>query len=106
MSTIDVRLNQRAVIEFLNSEGQSPICIHERLKKFYADATVDVSTVRRWIRRCTGVRCEEQLDMADAPRSGRPHTAMTADNIQRVDDIIRENRRVPTSELLNVNRKR
>ena len=29
-----------------------PIRIHERLKNVYGDATVDVSTVRRWVRRC------------------------------------------------------
>ena len=43
---------QRSVIEFLTAEGEMPIRIHERLKNVYGDATVDVSTVRRWVRRC------------------------------------------------------
>ena len=39
---------QRSVIEFLIAEGEMPIRIHERLENVYGDATVDVSTVRRW----------------------------------------------------------
>ena len=41
-------VRQRSVIEFLTAEGEMPIRIHERLKNVYGDATVDVSTVRRW----------------------------------------------------------
>ena len=48
MADIDVRISQRSVIEFLTAEGEMPIRIHERLKNVYGDATVDVSTVRRW----------------------------------------------------------
>ncbi|KAH7981023.1 hypothetical protein HPB49_020997 [Dermacentor silvarum] len=46
----DVRLKQRAVIEFLTAEGCAPINIHRRLTAVYGDACVDVSTVRRWAR--------------------------------------------------------
>ena len=49
---IPARIRQRSVIEFLTAEGEMPIRIHERLKNVYGDATVDVSTVRRWARRC------------------------------------------------------
>ena len=41
-------VTQRSVIEFLTAEGEMLILIHERLKNVYGDATVDVSTVRRW----------------------------------------------------------
>ena len=40
------------MIEFLTAEGEMPIRLHERLKNVYGDATVDVSTVRRWVRPC------------------------------------------------------
>ena len=40
------------MIEFLTAEGEMPIRLHERLKNVYGDATVDVSTVRRWVRHC------------------------------------------------------
>ena len=49
MADIDVRIRLRSVIEFLTAEGEMPIHIQERLKNVYADATEDVSTVRRWV---------------------------------------------------------
>jgi hypothetical protein len=48
MTDIDVRIIQRSLIGFLTAEGELPTRIHERLKNVYGDATVDVSTVRRW----------------------------------------------------------
>ena len=50
MADIYVRIRQRSVIVFLTAEGEIPIRIHERLKNVYGNATVDVSTVRRWVR--------------------------------------------------------
>ena len=58
MADIDVRIRQLSVIEFLTAEGEMPIRLHERLKNVYGDATVDVSTVRLWVRRCK--EAEEQ----------------------------------------------
>ena len=52
-----------------------PIRIHERLKNVYGDATVNVSTVRGWVRRCK--EAEGQRRLADETRSGRPATAVT-----------------------------
>ena len=47
----DVRFKQRAVIEFLTAEKVPPIEIHRRMQAVYGDQCVDVSTVRRWVRR-------------------------------------------------------
>ena len=47
----DVRFKQRAVIEFLTAEKVPPIEIHRRMQAVYIDQYVDVSTVRRWVRR-------------------------------------------------------
>jgi hypothetical protein len=46
---IDVRFKQRCVIEFLNGEHTAPIEIHQRLKNFYGEQTVDISAVRCWV---------------------------------------------------------
>jgi len=46
----DVRLKQRAVIEFLTAEKDPPIEIHRRIQAIYGDQCVDVSTVRHWVR--------------------------------------------------------
>ena len=81
------------MIEFLTAEG---IRIHKRMKNVYGDATVDVSTVRRWVRHCK--EAEGQTKLADETRSGWAATAVTPGNIQLVDDIIRGDRRVKTDE--------
>ena len=47
----DVRFKQRAVIEFLTMEKVPPIEIHRRMQDVYGGQCVDVSTVRRWVRR-------------------------------------------------------
>jgi len=47
----DVRFKQRAVIEFLTAEKVSPIEIHRRMQAVYGDQCVDVSILRRWVRR-------------------------------------------------------
>ena len=73
MADIDVHIRQRSVIKFLTAESEMPIRIHERLKNVYGDATVDVSTVRRWVRRCKDA--EGQTWLADETGSGRPATA-------------------------------
>ena len=72
-------VRQRPVIEFLTAEAEMPIRIHERLKNVYGDATVDVSTVRRWVRRCK--EAEGQTRLTDKARSGRLATAVTSDEL-------------------------
>ena len=47
----DVPFKQCAVIEFLTVEKVPPIEIHRRVQAVYGDQCVDVSTVRRWVRR-------------------------------------------------------
>jgi len=47
----DVRFKQRAVAEFLTAEKVPPIEIYRRIEAVYGDQCVDVSTVRRWVRR-------------------------------------------------------
>jgi len=47
----DVWFKQHAVIEFLTAEKVPPIEIHRWMQAVYGDHCVDVSTVRRWVRR-------------------------------------------------------
>ena len=70
----DVRFKQRAVIEFLTAEKVPPIEIHRQMQAVYGDHCVDVSTVRRWVRRFKDGGLG-QTDLSDKTRSGRPATA-------------------------------
>lgn len=86
---------QRAVIEFLTKEGCRPSDIHRRLQNVYGDDTIDKSNVHRWMKKFK----EGETSIEDKPRSGRPSTATTDTNRQRVDELIRADRRVTIREL-------
>jgi len=47
----DLQFKEHAVIEFLTAEKVPPIEIHRRMQAVYGEQRVDVSTVRRWVRR-------------------------------------------------------
>ena len=83
----DVRFKQRAVIEFLTAEKVPPIEIHRRMQAVYGDQCVDVSTVRRWVRRYKDGELG-QADLSDKTRSGRPVTASDQLHQNGVEDMI------------------
>lgn len=92
---MDGKLKQRAVIEFLAKEGCSAVDIHTRLKNVYGESVVDISNVRRWVKKFR----EGETEINDKPRSGRPSTSVTNDNRQRVDELIRGDRRITIYEI-------
>ena len=47
----DVRFKQRDVIENFTAEKVPTIEFHRQMQAVYGDQCVDVSTVRRWVRR-------------------------------------------------------
>ena len=63
----DVRFKQRAVIEFLTAEKVPPIEIHRRMQAVYGDQCVDVSKVRRCVRRLKDGEFG-QADLSDKTR--------------------------------------
>lgn len=91
-------LKQRAVIEFLSCEGVQPIEIHRRLEAVYGDETMDVSNVRKWVLRAKSSE-RGQMNIHDAERPGRPVTVTDELHHNRVDEIVRNNRRVRQSEI-------
>ncbi|GFS25957.1 transposase [Elysia marginata] len=90
-STLDLRLKQRAVIEFLTLEKATPIDIHRRMKIVYGETCVDVSTVRRWSKELAGTSPTE-TDLHDKARCGRPNTVNDIQHQERVDEIVQSNR--------------
>ena len=73
----------------------APNDIHRRLLNVYKDQTLDVSTARRWVARFSS----GDSDVKDKPRSGRPCISVTPRNEERLDQLIRANRRITTREL-------
>ena len=86
----DVQFKQLAVIEFLTAEKVPPIEIHRRMQAVYGDQCVDVSTLRRWVRRFKDGELG-QVDLSDKTGSGRPVTASDQLHQDRVEEMIRGN---------------
>jgi len=89
-TSLSSRYKQRIVIEFLTAENCAPKVIHSRLKNVYGDETIDISNVRRWVRSAKVVE-KGQLVVTDKKRPGRPKTAVTEVNTEKVEQLIREN---------------
>jgi hypothetical protein len=95
MALTDMSFHQRAVIEFLVKEGNSAGVIYERLRGVYGDVCMGASSVRRWVKHFK----DGNTDIADQPRCGRPRTAATERNKQKIDELIRQDRRITVREI-------
>jgi len=82
----DVRFKQRAVIEFLTAEKAPPVEIHRLMQAVCGDPCVDVSTVRRWVRRFNDGELG-QADLSVKTGSGRPVTASDQLHQDRVEEL-------------------
>jgi len=90
MADNDMLFRQCAVIEFLIKEETPAAEIHQRLQRAYGSVCMGASSVRRWVKHFKGGNTSIQ----DQPRSGRPRTASVERNMERVDEIIEDDRRV------------
>ncbi|PNF39992.1 hypothetical protein B7P43_G15584 [Cryptotermes secundus] len=86
---------QHAVIEFLVKEEIPAAEIHQRLQHAYGSVSMGASSVRRWVKHFK----DGNTSIEDEPRSGRPQTASTGHNKERVDEIIQDDRRVPMNTI-------
>ena len=94
----DNNFKQEAVIEFLLKEGMAAREISDGLRNVYGEWALSYPTVRRWVAEFKG----GISDIIDKPRSGRPSSAVTEANKQRVDELIRSDRRVTTKDIIDV----
>jgi transposase len=94
MAVTDMSFRQCAVIEFLK-EGNSAAVIYERLRDVYGDVCMGVSSVRRWVKHFK----DGNTDIADQPLCGRPRTAATEHSKQKVDEFVRQDRRITVREI-------
>ncbi len=59
-------------------------------QRAYGSVCMGASSVRRWVKHFK----DGKTSIQDEPRSGRPRTASTERNKERVDEIIQDDRRV------------
>jgi len=90
MADNDMSFHQRAVIEFLVKEKIPAAEIHQRLQCAYGSVCMGASSVPRGVKHFK----DGNTSIQDEPRSGRPRTAPTERNKERVDEIIQNDRHV------------
>lgn len=88
-------VEQRSVIRFLLAEGEKPANIYSRMTKVYGESCMNRGNFYKWIEQFKNGR----TSVTDEHRSGRPVEVSTPSLVTRIDNIIREDRRV-TVELI------
>ena len=99
---VHVSMEQRIMIQFLNKEGCKPSEICSRLKKQYGEKTLSNVRVYKW----SSAFKKGRETVENEPHERRPRTSITGEIRDRVDALIRENRRITVrelSEILNIN---
>ena len=99
----ELELEQRTSIKFLVKLGKSGNEIREMLVQVYGDNAMKKTAVYKWVKRFS----EGRESVTDEERSGRPGTSRTKENIAKVRQIVRENRRLTVrsiAEQVNIDR--
>ena len=87
----------RGVIKYLQKKGLAPKDIHADMVATLGDDTPALSIVQKWTAEFN--RSRESLE--DDPRSGRPATATTQENIDRVNHMVMDDRRLTVNQIAN-----
>jgi transposase len=95
MAVTDMSFRQYAVIKFLVKEENSAGVIYEQLRGAYGDVCMGVSSVRKWVKHFK----DGNTDIADQPSCDPPRTAATESNKRKVDELIRQDRRITFREI-------
>jgi histone-lysine N-methyltransferase SETMAR len=86
--------DQRAYIKIETLRGKTPTEIHSSLMEVCGVETVDRSTISRWAQRFR----EGSLNIENGPKSGRPRTSTDDQSVERVLQILEEDRRMTSEE--------
>jgi len=87
--------DQRAYIKIETLREKTPTEIHSSLMEVYGVETVDRSTISRWAQRFR----EGMLSIENDPKSGRPRTSTDDQSVERVPQILEEDRRMSCEKI-------
>lgn len=88
-------IEYRAVIKYLLKKNLSAKEIHDDMKNTLGGDAPSYSTVCRWINEFK----RGKVNVEDEPRTGRPKTVTTPDIVDKVHDIVLNDRRLKLSEI-------
>ena len=83
-------IEQRINLKFLVRLGKTPTETFNLLQQVYGDATMSRTRIFEWHKRFR----EGREDVEDDPRSGKPTTSRTNENVERVREKVRSDRRL------------
>ena len=83
-------IEQRINLKFLVRLGKTPTETFNLLQEVYEDATMSRTRIFEWHKRFR----EGREDVEDDPKSGRPTTSRTNENVERVREKVRSDRRL------------
>lgn len=89
------KLELRGVIHFLWLEKKNRSEIYRHVTKTYGSKVISRQAIGKWCKQFENGRS----DMTDEYRSGRPTNAVTDEHIMRINELIRENRRITVDEI-------
>ncbi|KOC60091.1 Putative uncharacterized protein FLJ37770, partial [Habropoda laboriosa] len=89
---------QRAVVKFCFFLGKSGTETLEMLKTAYKDDAMGKTQVFEWFSRFKN----GEMSIDDKPRSGRPSTARTHENVEKIREIIEKDRRRTIEEIVEL----
>lgn len=100
---LSAKAQQRVNIKFLTKLKKSATETYNLLTEIYGDQCLSRTQVFEWFKKFK----EGREDVGDDPKSGRPSTARTRENVEKVARIVRGDRRISIrsiSELANINK--
>lgn len=86
---------QRVVIKFLSKLGKNGREIFADLRTVYGDDAVKEPTVHKWLKRFR----EGRESVQDDPRSGRPSTSHSDENVERIRTCVNGDRRLTVRQV-------
>ena len=99
----ETKLEQRWAIKFCVKLNENATETYEKLRRVYGEHAVSRTRVFRWHK----VFLDGRESVEDVPRCGRACTSKTDENVTKVRDLLRSDRRLTVriiSSVLNLNR--
>ena len=89
------KIELRVVIKYQFLKGKSPKEIHQDMQETLGSDAVSYSLVKKWVSRFK----MGQNDIQDDPRSGRPISTTTPENVEAIHEMILQNRRISSKDI-------